>query len=285
MRRYVVTQSRFTRESRTRTSSPDETSTSSSISSGTRTRGSWGFQRSRKIPPSTICGVQTNWSSWHKREPPTPDLDRQTHMKGQTDETRAIAVVQGQNAAKISTLCEYRPPPPPSGCRKDLCATTSLSLVQSHCRIVFADVHTATSSVRGAALASTCTGSTPQAHAARTCHAKEGGVGVLRHCYGVEAACCVVVAAHASADGRDATSVLRARVPRVGEDEEAPCDGAPRRFGGRRCASSSPPAARCGAGTGASRGRRTACRRGRSRGMPDGRRGGACGAGVGVRGP
>ena len=112
MRRYVVTQSRFTRESRTRTSSPDETSTSSSISSGTRTRGSWGFQRSRKIPPSTICGVQTNWSSWHKREPPTPDLDRQTHMKGQTDETRAIAVVQGQNAAKISTLCEYRPPPP-----------------------------------------------------------------------------------------------------------------------------------------------------------------------------
>ena len=91
---------------------------------------------------------------------------------------------------------------------------------------MFADVHTATSSVRGAALASTCTGSTPQAHAARTCHAKEGGVGVLRHCYGVEAACCVVVAAHASADGRDATSVLRARVPRVGEDEEAPCDGA-----------------------------------------------------------
>ena len=34
------------------------------------------------------------------------------------------------------------------------------------------------------------------------------------------------VAAHASADGRDATPVLRARVPRVGEDEDASRDGA-----------------------------------------------------------
>ena len=37
----------------------------------------------------------------------------------------------------------------------------------------------------------------------------------------------VVVAAHSLADGRDATPVLRARrVPRVGEDEDAPRDGA-----------------------------------------------------------
>ena len=65
--------------------------------------------------------------------------------------------------------------------------------VQSHCRIVFAHGHTATSSVRGAALASTCTGSTPQAQAARTCHVKEGGVAVSRHGYGVEDTFCVVV--------------------------------------------------------------------------------------------
>ena len=36
--------------------------------------------------------------------------------------------------------------------------------VQSHCRIVFANGHTATSSVRGAARSLTCTGSTPQAN-------------------------------------------------------------------------------------------------------------------------
>ena len=76
----------------------------------------------------------------------------------------------------------------------------------------------ATSSVRGAALASTCTGSTPQAHAARTCHAKEGGVGISRHCYGVKAAFCVVVAVHASADGRDSMPVLRAM--RTASEEE-----------------------------------------------------------------
>ena len=43
---------------------------------------------------------------------------------------------------------------------------------------------------------------------------------------GVKAAVCVVVAAHAPANGRDATPVLRAGVPRVGEDEDAPRDGA-----------------------------------------------------------
>jgi len=43
---------------------------------------------------------------------------------------------------------------------------------------------------------------------------------------GVKAAVRVVVAAHASANGRDATPVLRAGVPRVGEDEDAPRDGA-----------------------------------------------------------
>ena len=84
-----------------------------------------------------------------------------------------------------------------------------------------------TSSGRGAALTSTCTGSTPQAHAARTCHAKEDGVGVSRHFYGVEAAFCVVVAAHdASVDGRDDTPVQRAGVPRVRKDEDVPRDRA-----------------------------------------------------------
>ena len=91
-----------------------------------------------------------------------------------------------------------------------------------------------TSSVRGAALTSTCTGSTPQAHAARTCHAKEDGVGVSRHFYGVEAAFCVVVAAHdASADGRDDTPVQRAGVPRVRKDEDVPRDSA--LIGGSMC--------------------------------------------------
>ena len=36
----------------------------------------------------------------------------------------------------------------------------------------------------------------------------------------------VVVAAHASADGRDATRVLRAGVLQLGEDEDSPRDGA-----------------------------------------------------------
>ena len=54
-------------------------------------------------------------------------------------------------------------------------------------------------------------------HLSRTCHAKGGGV---------KAPFCVVVAAHASADGKDTTPVLRAGVTRVGEDEDAPRDRA-----------------------------------------------------------
>ena len=63
---------------------------------------------------------------------------------------------------------------------------------------------------------------------ARTCHAAKEAVLVF---HGIatasKAAFGVVVAAHSLADGRDATPVLRARrVPRVGEDEDAPRDGA-----------------------------------------------------------
>ena len=97
------------------------------------------------------------------------------------------------------------------------------------------------------------------------CHAQEGLIvgggqrGARRDvAAGVKAAVCDVAAAHAPANRRDVTPV-RAGIPRVGEDENAPRDGA--LLG---CAEA--PAARRGTGTGASRGHRTACRHGHSRG-------------------
>ena len=115
------------------------------------------------------------------------------------------------------------------------------------CRIVFANGHCYLLSPRSSAHC-TCTGSTPQAQAARNCHAKEGGVGVSRH-WGVEAAVCVVVAAHASADVWDATPELRAGVPRVRKDEDEPLDRA--LLGGSE-AGGVPTAARLPPGAGAS---------------------------------
>ena len=100
---------------------------------------------------------------------------------------------------------------------------------------------------------------------------------------GVKAAVCIVVAAHAPANGRDATPVLWTGVPRVGEDEDAPRFGA--LLGGAE-AGDVPAAARLppGAVLALERHGVTELRVGTAAAAvePGGRRGGAGGAGAGV---
>ena len=82
---------------------------------------------------------------------------------------------------------------------------------------------------------------------------------------GVKAAVCVVMAAHAPANGRDTTPVLRQEWGSMRTRRATARSSVMR----RQAMSQQQPAcraARCGAGTGASRGHRTACRHGRSRG-------------------